>query len=184
MQVVLWDTRKLDASKDFAGGFGVGQYPGGGGVRGKIIRHFYKRDRRPAALLMAHLAAVFGRLGHRVHYVEDHIENGADLYVFCPSLITLHLERRAIARVKADNPTAQVLVCGLLASVMPEAFDGLDVTIVKGEAEQLLWRLDEVLARPGGTVILRAYKTKTRLCWGDIDCGMAGHAVAVRAPDL
>jgi len=163
MQVVLWDTRKLDASKDFAGGFGVGQYPGGGGVRGKIIRHFYKRDRRPAALLMAHLAAVFGQLGHRVHYVEDHIENGADLYVFCPSLITLHLERRAIARVKADNPTAQVLVCGLLASVMPEAFDGLDVTIVKGEAEQLLWRLDEVLARPGGTVNLGTIEDLDRL---------------------
>ena len=25
MQVVLWDTRKLDVSKDFAGGFGVGE---------------------------------------------------------------------------------------------------------------------------------------------------------------
>ena len=24
MHVVLWDTRKLDVSKDFAGGFGVG----------------------------------------------------------------------------------------------------------------------------------------------------------------
>ncbi|MHC4181615.1 MAG: hypothetical protein ACYSWU_29330, partial [Planctomycetota bacterium] len=66
MQVVLWDTRKLDASKDFAGGFGVGQYPGRGGLRGKIIRHFYTRDRRPVALLFAHLAAIFGRLGHRV----------------------------------------------------------------------------------------------------------------------
>jgi hypothetical protein len=60
MQVVLWDTRKLDASKDFAGGFGVGQYPGGGGVRGKIIRHFYKRDRRPAALLNYRTAETAG----------------------------------------------------------------------------------------------------------------------------
>jgi anaerobic magnesium-protoporphyrin IX monomethyl ester cyclase len=163
MQVVLWDTRKQDASKDFAGGFGVGQYPGGGGVRGKIIRHFYKRDRRPAALLMAHLAAVFGRLGHDVRYVEDCIENGADLYVFCPSLITLHLERQAIARVTAANPSARVLVVGLLASVMPEAFDGLNVTIVKGEAEQLLWRLDEVLARPGAAVQLGTIDDLDRL---------------------
>ena len=163
MQVVLWDTRKQDASKDFAGGFGVGQYPGGGGVRGKIIRRFYKRDRRPAALLMAHLAAVFGRLGHHVRYVEDRIENGADLYVFCPSLITLHLERQAIARVTAANPSARVLVVGLLASVMPEAFDGLNVTIVKGEPEQLLWRLDEVLARPGATVQLGTIDDLDRL---------------------
>ena len=163
MQVVLWDTRKQDASKDFAGGFGVGQYPGGGGIRGKIIRRFYKRDRRPAPLLMAHLAAVFGRLGHRVRYVEDRIENGADLYVFCPSLITLHLERQAIARVTAANPSARILVVGLLASVMPEAFDGLNVTIFKGEPEQLLWRLDEVLARPGATVQLGTIDDLDRL---------------------
>ena len=28
MHVVLWDTRQLDVAKDFAGGFGVGQYHG------------------------------------------------------------------------------------------------------------------------------------------------------------
>ena len=32
MRVVLWDTRKLDVAKDFAGGFGVGQFPGNGGI--------------------------------------------------------------------------------------------------------------------------------------------------------
>lgn len=149
MHVVLWDTRKLDASKDFAGGFGVGKYPGGNRFRDKVIRRFYTRDRRPVALMFAHLAAIFRRLGHEVEYVEDRLRSEADLYVFCPSLITLHLERRAIVRLLARNPEARVLVVGLVASVMPEAFDGLDVTIVKGEAEQLLWRLDEVLARPG-----------------------------------
>ena len=154
MQVVLWDTRKLDASKDFAGGFGVGQYAGHGELRAKIIRYFYKRDRRPVALLFAYLWAIFRRLGHRVEYVEDRIVRGADLYVFCPSLITLHLERRAIADVLAQNPGARVLVAGLVASVMPEAFDDLDVTVVRGEAEQLLWRLDEVLAQPGAVVQL------------------------------
>lgn len=163
MQVVLWDTRKLDASKDFAGGLGVGQYPGRGGLRGKIIRRFYTRDRRPVALLFAHLAAIFRRLGHRVRYVEDRIVPGADLYVFCPSLITLDLERRAMAAVLAHNPQARVLVAGLVASVMPEAFDTLDVTVVKGEAEQLLWRLDEVLSQPGAVVQLGTIEDLDRL---------------------
>ncbi len=154
MRVVLWDTRKLDASKDFAGGFGVGQYPGHGGVRGRIIRHFYTRDRRPVALSFAYLAAIFRRLGHEVQYAEDRLVRGADLYVFSPSLITLHLERQAIAKVVEQNPGARVLVTGLAASVMPEAFDGLNVTVIKGEAEQLLWKLDEVLAHPDATVQL------------------------------
>ena len=154
MHVVLWDTRKLDASKDFAAGFGVGQYPDGGGLRGKIIRRFYRRDCRPAALLLAHLAAIFRRLGHRVEYAQDRVINGADLYVFCPSLITLHLERKAIADVLSADPAARVLVVGLVPSVMPEAFDDLDVTVVKGEAEQLLWKLDDVLARRGAVVQL------------------------------
>lgn len=154
MRVVLWDTRKLDASKDFAGGFGVGQYPGHGGLRGRIIRHFFTRDRRPVALSFAYLAAIFRRLGHEVEYAEDRLVSGADCYVFCPSLITLDLERQAMAQVRADNPAARVLVTGLVASVMPEAFQGLGATIVKGEAEQLLWKLEEVLAHPEATVQL------------------------------
>lgn len=154
MRVVLWDTRKLDASKDFAGGYGVGQYPGHGGLRGRIIRHFYTRDRRPVALSFAYLAAIFRRLGHEVEYAEDRLVRGADLYVFCPSLITLHLERQAMTQLLAENPGARVLVTGLVASVLPEAFAGLEVTIVKGEAEQLLWKLEEVLARPAATVQL------------------------------
>jgi radical SAM superfamily enzyme YgiQ (UPF0313 family) len=154
MHVVLWDTRKLDVSKDFAGGFGVGQYHGRGRIRGKIIRRFYKRDRRPVALLFAYLSAIFKKLGHTVQYVEDRPPPQADLYVFSPSLITLGLERQVIARLLAQNSGATVLVTGLAASVLPEAFAGLDVTIVKGEAEQLLWKLDEVLARPGAVVQL------------------------------
>ncbi len=154
MHVVLWDTRKLDASKDFAGGFGVGQYVGRGRLQDRLIRYFYKRDRRPVALLFAHLSAIFRRLGHRVDYVEDRTDCSADLYVFCPSLITLHLERRAMATVLAQHPQPRVLVVGLVASVMPEAFDALDVTVVKGEPEQLLWKLDEVLGQPGAVVQL------------------------------
>ena len=154
MHVVLWDTLKLNASKDFAGGFGVGTHPRLEGIRGRLIRYFFTRDRRPVALLYAHLASVFRQLGHRVRYVVDRIPSGADLYVFCPSLITLRLERRAMARVLARNPAARVLVVGMVPTVMPEAFDGLEVTVVKGEAEQLLWRLDEVLQRPAATVQL------------------------------
>ena len=154
MYVVLWDTRKLDASKDYAGGFGIGMYPGRGGPRGRIIRRFFTRDRRPVALLFAHLAAIFHRLGHRVEYSEDRVPSGGDLYVFCPSLITLNLEREAITRAVELDPKARVLVVGPVASVIPEAFDGLGATVVKGEAEQLLWKLDDVLARPGASVQL------------------------------
>lgn len=154
MHVVLWDTRKLNASKDFAGGFGIGMHPGHGGLRGRIIRRYFTRDRRPVALLFAHLAAIFNRLGHRVEYSADRVPTDADLVVFHPSLITLNLEREAIARTVQLNPKARVLVVGPVASVMPEAFDGLEATIVKGEAEQLLWKLDEVLARPGASVQL------------------------------
>ena len=153
MQVALWDTRKLDASKDFAGGFGIGLYPRGGGFRSAVIRRFYTRDRRPVALVLAHLAAAMRSLGHRVDYCEDRLpRRQADLYIFCPSLITLHLERRAMAQLLERFPTARVLVVGPVASVMPEAFADLGVTVGTGEAEQLLWRLDEVLAGPAGTV--------------------------------
>jgi len=154
MRVVLWDTGKLDVSKDFAGGYGVGNHPGGTRLRDKIIRYFYTRDRRPVALLYAHLAAIFRRLGHRVEYARDRIPEGADLYIFCPSLITLDLERRVIARLLRQNPAARVLVVGLVASMMPEEFSRLDVTVVKGDSEQLLWRLKDVLDRPSAVVQL------------------------------
>lgn len=152
MRVVLWDTRKLDVAKDFAGGYGVGQFPGNGGIGGRIIRHFYKRDTRPTALIFAYLAAIFRDLGHQVEYSLDHVPAGADLYVFNPSLITLSLERQAIARALQSTPGCRVLVTGAVAHSMSEAFEGLDVTIVQGEAEQLRWKLDEVLAAGSGTI--------------------------------
>jgi anaerobic magnesium-protoporphyrin IX monomethyl ester cyclase len=146
MRVVLWDTRKRDVAKDFAGGFGVGQFPGRGGWRGRLIRYAFKRDRRPVALAFAYLAAIFRKLGHQVEYSEDRVPQGADLYVFHPSLITLSLERQAMETVLRETPSARVLVTGILAHALPEAFAGLKVTLVRGEAEQLLWKLDEVLA--------------------------------------
>ena len=125
MNILLWDTRQLDVSKDFAGGFGVGMYRGQGGPRDALVRWFYRRDRRPAALLFAHLAAIFARLGHRVQYVVDRPPRGADLYVFNPSLITLDLERQVIARLLAEEPQARVLVVGTAASILPQEFADL-----------------------------------------------------------
>lgn len=146
MRIVLWDTRRLDVAKDFAGGFGVGHYPGRGGLGGWVIRRAFKRDRRPVALAFAYLAAIFRRLGHRVEYSEDRVPPGADVYLFHPSLITLGLERRAIERALAQSPRPAVLVTGILAHALPEAFAGLNVTLVRGEVEQLLWKFDEVLS--------------------------------------
>ncbi|HVX09767.1 MAG TPA: B12-binding domain-containing radical SAM protein [Pirellulales bacterium] len=146
MRVVLWDTRKLDVAKDFAGGFGVGQFPRRGGWRGRIVRYAFKRDRRPVALAFAYLAAIFRKLGHEVEYSEDHVPRGADLYVFHPSLITLSLERQAMRTVLRESPQAKVFVTGVLAHVLPEAFADLPVTLVRGEVEQLLGKLDDALA--------------------------------------
>lgn len=152
MRIVLWDTRKLDVAKDFAGGFGVGQYPGGGGIPGRIVRYMYKRDHRPVALVYAYLAAIFRDLGHKVEYALDKVPVGADLYVFNPSLITLPLERQAISEALAASPGCRVFVTGAVANSMPEAFDGLAVTLIKGEAEQLLWKLNESLESTERTV--------------------------------
>ena len=145
MRIVLWDTRKRDVSKDFAGGYGVGHFPGRGGILGRVVRHFYKRDRRPVALVYAYLAAIFKKLGHRVEYAEDVVPTGADLYIFHPALISLPLERQAMADALRSTPGARVLVTGLVGHAMPEVFKDLDVTLLRGETEQLYWRLDDVL---------------------------------------
>ncbi len=163
MNILLWDTCQLDVSKDFAGGFGVGMYRGPGGPRDAIVRWFYRRDRRPAALLFAYLAGVFARLGHDVKYVVDRPPRGADLYVFNPSLITLDREREVIARLLAEEPQARVLVVGAAASILPQEFEDLAVTVVQGEPEQLLWRLDEVLERGGAKVQLGVIEDLDRL---------------------
>lgn len=167
MHVVLWDTRRSDASKDFAGGYGVGQYHGRGGIGGRLIRYAYKRDRRPTALVFAHLAAIFRQLGHTVEYSEDRVPQGADLYIFNPSLITLPLERQAIETALRQTPKPKVLVTGLVAYALPEAFAGLDVTIVRGEAEQLLWKLDEVLDSGQPTVNVGSVRELDALPFAD-----------------
>lgn len=167
MQVILWDTRKLDVSKDFAGGYGVGQYHGLGGPRGWLIRRMYKRDYRPVSLNFAYLGAIFRKLGHEVSFVEDGSPPAADLYVFNPSLITLDIERKTIQQVRAKYPQAKILITGLVGYTLPEAFADLGVTIVKGEAEQLLWKLDEVLTSEAPVVEVGSVKDLDALPWPD-----------------
>ncbi len=169
MKIVLWDTRQLDVSKDFAGGYGVGQYASGGGIRGQIVRRFYKRDHRPTALTFAYLASIFRQLGHDVHFGEDEIIPHGDVYVFSPSLITLNLELDAIREVVRTQPSATILVVGILATTLTTAFADLPVTLVQGEPEQLLWKLDEVLNKKPGPVAVGSIQDLDALPFPDWD---------------
>ncbi|HID21706.1 MAG TPA: radical SAM protein, partial [Planctomycetaceae bacterium] len=153
MKIVLWDTRRRDVSKDFAGGMGVGKYHGRGGLRGRVIRWMFTRDRRPVALTYAYLAAIFRQLGHEVLYCENHAPRGADLYVFNPSLITFDLELDAIRQVRLSSPHAAVLVVGPLSQALPNAFLDAGATVVRGEPERLLWELDNVLEAPKADMV-------------------------------
>lgn len=158
MHVVLWDTRQGDVSKDFAGGFGIGLFHGTGGPRAWFVRRQYRRDRRPVMLTLAYLSGIFRRLGHTVEYALERVPRGADLYVFNPALMTLPRERQVIAEINRTMPGAKVLVTGLVATTMPERLADLDVTLVQGEAEQLYWKLDEVLSSDAQAVQLGSVK--------------------------
>lgn len=168
MHIVLWDTRRRDVSKDFAGGFGVGQYRGQG-FRGRIVRHFYKRDRRPVAMVFAYLTALLRRLGHTVEYSEDRIPTGGDVYIVNPSLITLDLERAAIRQVNELYPSAKVLVVGLVAHTLREAFEDLNCTVVAGEVERLMGKFDDVLASDEKVVDIGSFDELDQLPFPDWD---------------
>ena len=150
MNVVLWDTRKNNAQKDFAGGMGVGMHPGTGGIRGKIIRQMYLRDHRPTPLNFAYLVAVIKKLGHTPIYSLDQASPPtADVYIFNPALVTLDIEIEAIKNVRSKNPLAKILIVGqvafALADSLAESLAQQNVSILKGEPEQLLFKWDEVL---------------------------------------
>src|SRR5207253_11310651 len=63
-----------------------------------------------------------------------------------PALMTLPHELEVIRRLNATAPQTQILVVGQVASTMSEAFHELDCRVVGGEPEQLITKLDEVLA--------------------------------------
>ncbi|HLJ10765.1 MAG TPA: radical SAM protein [Planctomycetaceae bacterium] len=144
MHIVLWDTRHGGVFKDFAGGFGVGQFRGSG-LRAKIIEHFYRRDFRAPPLAYGYLAAGLAKLGHTVEYCLEKTPP-ADLYIFNPALMTLPHELDVIRRVNAIAPRTRIVVCGQVAASMPEAFTGLDCQVAQGEPEQLIIKLADVLA--------------------------------------
>jgi len=143
LRIVLWDTRHGGAFKDFAGGFGVGQFRGKG-LRAKVIEHFYRRDFRAPPLCYGYLAAGLAGLGHSVEYSLEETPP-AELYIFNPALMTLPHELEVISRLNARAPQTQILVVGQVASAMPEAFASLDCRVLSGEPEQLIPRFDEVL---------------------------------------
>src|SRR3990170_7200887 len=145
MHVCLWDTRQRFVSKDFAGGFGVGMFPGGRNLRQRLVRWGYRCDHRPVALNFAYLAAILRRLGHSVEYCVNRLPLDADLYVFNPALQTIDLERTAIRQALAQTPRPRVMVVGSVAHALPELFLAEGATIVRGEPEQLLWRFQESL---------------------------------------
>src|SRR5215467_3724106 len=110
LRIVLWDTRHGGAFKDFAGGFGVGQFRGKG-LRAKVIEHFYRRDFRAPPLAYGYLAAGLAGLGHSVEYCLEETPP-AELYIFNPALITLPHEIEVIRRLNARAPQTQILVVG------------------------------------------------------------------------
>ena len=97
MHIVLWDTRRGDVTKDFAGGFGVGQFPRGAAW--------------PARSFAMHSPATAGRWHWPMPIWRQFFANwatraicrrprarGADVYIFHPSLVTLPLETPGDAR--------------------------------------------------------------------------------------
>lgn len=144
MHIVLWDTRHGGVFKDFAGGYGVGQFRGEG-WRAKIIENVYRRDYRSPPLVFGHLAAILQRLGHTVEYALERTP-GADLYIFNPALMTVPHETAVIRRLNQTAPKTRIFVCGTVAGSMPECFADLNCQVLHGEAEQLQIKLDDVLA--------------------------------------
>ncbi|MGE5195341.1 MAG: B12-binding domain-containing radical SAM protein [Deltaproteobacteria bacterium] len=150
LRIVLWDTRHGGAFKDFAGGFGVGQFRGKG-LRAKIIEHFYRRDFRAPPLAYGYLAAGLAEHGHSVEYCLEETPD-ADVYIFNPALMTLPYELKVIRELNARAPQTQIVVVGQVASTMPDSFASLDCKVVNGEPEQLNVRLAEVLDAAGQKV--------------------------------
>ena len=128
-----------------------------------MIRHFYNRDRRPAALLYAYLAAIFASLGHASSMPKTPARRRRPVRLQSLAVDAApgaRGDRRLLAK-QARRPG-----CWSWARwprCCREAFADLGVTVVKGEAEQLLWKLDEVLSGPGPAVQLGTIEDLDRL---------------------
>ena len=167
MRVILWDTTEDSVQKDYAGGMGTGLYHGRGGVLDWLLRRGYRRDNRPVALNFAYLAGIFKKLGHTVHYVRDRLPPDADLYIFNPALMTLGVEHQMMQELLVRRPDANILITGPVAYALPEAFADLPVKIVRGEAEMLMWKLEDVLNSTQQVVSVGSVKDLDSLPWPD-----------------
>lgn len=167
MNICFWDTRARGVSKDFAGGFGVGMFSGRKTLRQRLVAWGYHRDRRPVALNFAYLAAIFRQLGHQVEYCVDQTPPVADVYIFNPALGTIDVEQQMIQQLATRAPKARVLVVGSTAYALPQEFQGPNVTVVRGEPEQLRIRLDEVLETKPSVVDVGSVKNLDELPWPD-----------------
>jgi radical SAM superfamily enzyme YgiQ (UPF0313 family) len=167
MHVCIWDTRKRSISKDFAGGFGVGVFPGGDNMRQRLVRWGYQRDCRPVSLTFAYLAAILRKLGHTVEYCVDGLPAKADLYVFNPALQTIDLEQVAIRNALNASPGSRVLVVGAVAHALPEQFAAERVTVVRGEPEQLVLKLECVLNGSESVTDIGTVRRLDDLPWPD-----------------
>lgn len=165
MHIVLWDTRRGGVFKDFAGGYGVGQFRGAG-LRARIIEGVYRRDYRSPPLVFGHLAAIFRQLGHTVAYGLEETP-AADLYVFNPALMTVPHECAVIRRLNETSPDTRVLVCGQVAASLSDCFAGLNCQVLHGEPEQLRTELDSVLASREQHVSLGTIKDLDQLPFPD-----------------
>lgn len=144
MHIVLWDTRHGGAFKDFAGGFGVGTFRGSD-LRSRIIERFYTSDFRSPPLAYGLLAAGLRGRGHTVEYALD-TTPAADVYIFNPALMTLPHELAVMRQISETHPRAKLIVCGQVASSMPESFAGTPVQVAQGEPERLIDCLDDVIS--------------------------------------
>jgi len=136
-------------------------------LRQRLVRWGYRRDYRPVALNFAYLAAILRRQGHSIEYCVDSLPTAADLYVFNPALQTIDLEQKAIQQVLRHVPRPRVLVVGSVAHALPELFAADGVTVVRGEPEQLMWKLAEVLDAKEPVVDVGVVRDLDDLPWPD-----------------
>jgi hypothetical protein len=149
MRILLWDMMVSEVAKESAGGMGIRRH------QSTRHRFFSSRKSSPVALIWARLAAIFKRLGHTVAYQDDSLAREADLYVFCPSLISFDKECETIDRLLRLKPDARIWVAGPVASALPEPFLGRPgVTLLRGEAEALYETFGDVLSCESSVVHL------------------------------
>ncbi len=115
----------------------------GKGWRAKWIESHF-RATSAARRWLWYLPSQLRGQGHDVHYALDEVPD-ADVYVFNPALMTLPFERERMREIAVRSPQARLFVVGQVANTLADEFRGVRCTVVRGEAEQLGTRFDEIL---------------------------------------